>query len=137
MRCSARRRRAAATISIARVIFWMFATEEMRLRTSRCDWGMVWGAFPHRRSRRSRGRGLGRGLGGGLLCLGLLQRARGLGDRRRLLIERVAFLVEVVAEVRREGADRAVHLLLHVIGPLAGGDALAELAVLGVDAFGQ
>jgi hypothetical protein len=34
MRCSARRRRAAATISIARVILWMFLTLEMRFRTS-------------------------------------------------------------------------------------------------------
>jgi hypothetical protein len=34
MRCSARRRRAAATISIARVIFWMFLTEAIRLLTS-------------------------------------------------------------------------------------------------------
>ena len=36
IRCSARRRRAAATISIARVIFWMFLTEPMRLLTSFC-----------------------------------------------------------------------------------------------------
>ena len=35
IRCSARRSRAAATISIARVIFWMFLTEEILLRTSR------------------------------------------------------------------------------------------------------
>ena len=34
MRCSARRSRAAATISIARVIFWMFLTLEMRFLTS-------------------------------------------------------------------------------------------------------
>jgi hypothetical protein len=34
MRCSARRRRAAATISIARVIFWMFLTDAIRLLTS-------------------------------------------------------------------------------------------------------
>ncbi len=40
MRCSARRRRAAATISIARVIFWMFLTDAMRLRTSRCEVAM-------------------------------------------------------------------------------------------------
>ena len=37
MRCSARRRRAAATISIARVIFWMFLTEAIRFLTSRCE----------------------------------------------------------------------------------------------------
>ena len=30
MRCSARRSRAAATISIARVIFWTFLTEAIR-----------------------------------------------------------------------------------------------------------
>ena len=35
IRCSARRRRAAATISIARVIFWMFFTEEILVLTSR------------------------------------------------------------------------------------------------------
>ena len=37
MRCSARRRRAAATISMARVIVRMFWTDAMRLRTSRCE----------------------------------------------------------------------------------------------------
>ena len=39
MRCSARRSRAAATISIARVIFWMFFTLAMRLLMS--FWAMV------------------------------------------------------------------------------------------------
>ena len=34
IRCSARRSRAAATISMARVIFWMFFTEAMRFLTS-------------------------------------------------------------------------------------------------------
>ena len=34
MRCSARRSRAAATISIARVIFWMFLTDAMRFLMS-------------------------------------------------------------------------------------------------------
>ena len=38
MRCSARRSRAAATISIARVIFWMFFTLPMRL--FRSFWAM-------------------------------------------------------------------------------------------------
>jgi hypothetical protein len=37
IRCSARRRRAAATISMARVIFWMFRTDEMRFLTSYCE----------------------------------------------------------------------------------------------------
>ncbi len=40
MRCSARRRRAAATISIARVIFWMFLTDAMRFLTS--FWAMAY-----------------------------------------------------------------------------------------------
>ena len=35
IRCSARRNRAAATISIARVIFWMFFTEAILFLTSR------------------------------------------------------------------------------------------------------
>ena len=35
IRCSARRSRAAATISIARVIFWMFFTEAILFLTSR------------------------------------------------------------------------------------------------------
>ena len=39
IRCSARRSRAAATISIARVIFWMFFTLPMRL--FRSFWAMV------------------------------------------------------------------------------------------------
>ena len=41
MRCSARRRRAAATISIARVIFSMFLTDAMRFLTSRCESAMA------------------------------------------------------------------------------------------------
>ena len=40
MRCSARRRRAAATISIARVIFWMLRTEPMRFLMSFWETGM-------------------------------------------------------------------------------------------------
>ena len=36
IRCSARRRRAAATISMARVIFWMFLIDAMRSRVSFC-----------------------------------------------------------------------------------------------------
>ena len=39
MRCSALRRRAAATISIARVIFWMFLTEAIRFLMSFCAMG--------------------------------------------------------------------------------------------------
>ncbi len=41
IRCSARRSRAAATICMALVIFWMFLTESIRLRTSRCEMAMV------------------------------------------------------------------------------------------------
>jgi hypothetical protein len=36
MRCSARRSRAAATISMARVIFWMFFTLPIRCLRSFC-----------------------------------------------------------------------------------------------------
>src|SRR4051812_3124373 len=43
MRCSARRRRAADIISIARVIFWMFLTDPMRFWTSR--WLTAWPSF--------------------------------------------------------------------------------------------
>ena len=39
MRCSARRRRAAEIISIARVIFWTFLTEAIRPRSS--FWAMA------------------------------------------------------------------------------------------------
>ena len=39
MRCSARRRRAAEIISIARVIFWTFLTEATRLLSS--FWAMA------------------------------------------------------------------------------------------------
>src|SRR3954463_12222571 len=39
MRCAARRSRAAATISIARVIFWTFLTEAIRCLTS--FWAMA------------------------------------------------------------------------------------------------
>ena len=46
MRCSARRRRAAATISIARVIFWTFLTESIRCLTS------FWAMGGSRRRRR-------------------------------------------------------------------------------------
>src|SRR4051812_41756668 len=52
MRCSARRRRAAATISMARVIFSMFLIEPIRFLTSRCEairWSVVRPARPHGR----------------------------------------------------------------------------------------
>src|SRR4051794_14766725 len=58
MRCSARRRRAAATISIARVIFSMFLTEEIRFLTSRCEairWSVARPAWSHGRGSRMPG----------------------------------------------------------------------------------
>ncbi len=41
IRCTARRSRAAATMAMARVIFSIFVTALMRVRTSRGDSGMV------------------------------------------------------------------------------------------------
>src|SRR5581483_1956966 len=82
IRCSARRSRAAATISIARVIFWMFLTAPMRLRTSRWEVAMTCQTEP--------------GSGGAAVLL------------RAALVERVALLVEVVAEVLGEALDRLV-----------------------------
>src|SRR6478609_9860479 len=107
MRCSARRRRAAATISIARVIFWMFLTEAIRFLTSR------WEAMSVR-------------CGGPAYPLGrssLLQ--------RRILVERLPLLVEFVAEVRRERLDRVVQALLGLIRPVAARDLRAQVGVLG------
>src|SRR6185312_1415484 len=98
IRCSARRRRAAATVSSARVIFWMFLTELILFLTSRCE-AMVVRA----------GRPLGGGggllahgrvlLGGAVLAVGraLGGVARLQGGRRRV-VHRLALLVEVVAE---------------------------------------
>src|SRR5829696_6578587 len=119
MRCSARRRRAAATISIARVILWMFLTDAIRFLTS------FWVA-------------IGAHLGGDFL-LSLLDRALGLGLLARLLLgasgllvllaildpvglallERLSVGVEVGPEVVDHLGDRLAERLLVVIGELA------------------
>src|SRR6185312_673809 len=111
MRCSARRSRAAATISIARVIFWMFLTEEMRFLTSRCD------AMAFAGGRLSGRLRLLLALGGALDSL--------VAAQRRLVLQRLALLVEVVAEVGGERLDGVVHGLLRVVRPVATGDLLA------------
>ncbi len=97
MRCSARRRRAAATISIARVIFWMFWTERdpvLDVALAHAASGLLLGpARPHRASPASVGRAGAVGAG-----------AHGRAARRRA-VERLALLVEVVAEVLGELGD--------------------------------
>src|SRR5689334_15216165 len=144
IRCSARRRRAAATISIARVILRMFLTESIRCLTSR--WEAAMGSGGARRR-------LLLGLLGVLVlaALGLgARRARevapaavlvpavvvriGVGAARadalllarRLVavLERMALLVEVVAEVVGEVAHALAHGLLRLLRPVA----LADLA---------
>ncbi len=71
---------------------------------------------------------VGLGVGGGL-C-----RTRGRG---RVGVERLALLVEVVAEVLRERLDGVVNRLLRLLRPVAPGDLLEHGAVLGVHPFGQ
>src|SRR4051812_18010225 len=128
MRCSARRRRAAATISIARVIFWMFLTDAMRFLTSR--WAMV-GVRGRDRAPLDRCRLLLGGL--------LLGGRRGLGGRgahgRRVLVgQRRALLVEVVAEVLRVALDGRVDRLLRLVLPVTAGDLGPDVGALGVRA---
>src|SRR5688572_15053830 len=118
MRCSARRRRAAATISIARVIFWMFLTDPMRALTS----------LRAMRSRRSGGRRL-------LLARSLAVAVAALAAL--LVGQRLALLVEVVAEVLGELGDRVVELVLDVVGPVAVGDRLQRVRDLGVQALDE
>ena len=107
MRCSARRRRAAATISIARVIFWMFLTRrdavlDVALGLARAERLLL----------------LARAAGAAppSLVVGLAaavrRRALGAAPPRAsalrsasLVVERLALLVEVVAEVVGELAD--------------------------------
>src|SRR4051812_13833244 len=134
MRCSARRRRAAATISIARVILRMFWTEAIRFLTSRCD--MCQGsAWPLRG-----------GAGRLRLCLGLLadvspRPARPIARGTRLdavglaLRQRLALLVEVVAEVVGERGDQVAQRLLGLVGPVASADLVEQLGVLGAHAL--
>src|ERR1700753_1834247 len=95
MRCSARRSRAAATISIARVIFWMFLTAPMRFFTSRCVCGMDPAQAP----------GSGRlGLSLLVVVLALFAVLSTFTATRILvaLVDRVALLVEIEAEVLGE-----------------------------------
>src|SRR4051812_40777814 len=148
MRCSARRRRAAATISMARVIFSMFLTEEIRFLTSRWE--------PISRSA-SRVRGF---LFAGLLLVGVralvllgvvvaarlgttvlavpvalalvLAGAVGLA-----LLHRLAVLVEVAAEVVGELLDELLDLLDRGVLPVALADLLEQVADLGVRPLAQ
>src|SRR3954452_20180194 len=108
MRCSAPRRPAAETISMARVIFWMFLIEPIRLLTSLSAMGS-----PRRRPPRV--------LLGGLLFvflpalgvgLAAVRGAAGALADRVLVGERLALLVEVVTVVLRELGDRLVEPLL-------------------------
>src|SRR5262249_54719468 len=109
MRCSARRSLAAATVSRARVIFWMFLTELILFLTSRCEAMVCSAAAPL-------------GGGGGLLALARLVLAAlgvagagGLvgaaaGHRRGgRVVHRLALLVEVVAEVVGELLECLAH----------------------------
>src|SRR5581483_11693533 len=126
MRCSARRSRAAATISIARVILWMFFTESIRFLTS------FWVAMAG-----SRVAGSGRrcALGGHVLrfallrrllrlpALGLPARAPGAGPLDEplglALGERIALGIEVGTEVVDHLRDRLAELPLLLVGELA------------------
>ena len=54
-----------------------------------------------------------------------------------VVVERLALLVEVVAEVVGELRDRLVDRLLGLVGPVAAGDLLEQVVVLGVHALGQ
>src|SRR5688500_10581485 len=133
MRCSARRSRAAATICMARVIFSMFLTLEMRSLTSR--WVAM--ALPER-SASARGLPLlGVALGvvvPGVVLVVLVALAGGLaafvvvsvagvlalGDPIGVaLLHRMALLVEVVAEVVGELAHALLHRLDGAVVPVA------------------
>src|SRR6185437_9863467 len=132
MRCSARRSRAAATISIARVIFWMFLTAEMRLRTSRCEVAM--GQSVSGRGRGQTGR-LFPALAVALAVIVGLRAAPRLGCVT--LLDRVALLVEVVPEVLGVGVDGLVERRLGLIGPIAAGDLLEQLGLVAAQRVGQ
>src|SRR5919108_1610214 len=115
IRCSARRSRAAATISIARVILRMFLNDAMRPRMS------------FRVAMRLGRRGL---LLGGLLHLlvgldGLAPLLRALLAEDAVglaLLDRVALGVEVGPEVVDRLGDRVAQLGLDRVVPLAVGD---------------
>src|ERR1700722_5077688 len=143
IRCSARRRRAAATISIARVIFWMFLTASMRLRTSR--WVAIGLGVSEARPR-SGGHGLLALLGSavarllGAAVAVAVRIALGAPFRNLVevaLLERMALLIEVVAEVLGELLDRRVDGLLGLVGPVAAGDRLQHLGLVPAHVAGQ
>src|SRR4051794_7114908 len=116
MRCSALRSRAAATISIARVIFWMFLTDPMRFLMSFCAIGGLLAA----------GARADRLAVVGALLPGVAAALLGL-----------TLLVEVVPEVARELLDRLVERLLGVVAPVAAGDLLERLRRRGVQPLDQ
>src|SRR5205807_9798517 len=95
--CSARRRRAAATISIARVIFWMFLTAPMRFLTSRCVCGMTGAQAPGSRRLRLFF----------LIALVLVPTLALRAARRPLVafLDRMPLLVDVDAEVPGQSRD--------------------------------
>src|SRR3954468_8429261 len=113
MRCSARRRRAAATISMARVIFSIFLIEPIRFLTSRWEAIRRWRS-PLRAPRTPR-----------------TPRRRTSATRRRCprpcalyavgvtALDRLAILVEVVAEVVGELLDEGLDLLDGPVVPVA------------------
>src|SRR3954468_13933533 len=149
MRCSARRSRAAATISIARVIFWTFLTDEMRSWTSR--WvGMGSAGRPGglRLLLTVLVRGLAAavavaaGLGlGAVAAVGPLALVAALVAARDAvglaLLDRLALLVEVVAEVVGEARHRPVEGFDGLVGPVPAGDLLQEVGVLGAGLLGE
>src|SRR3954469_11722918 len=144
MRCSARRRRAAATISMARVIFSMFLTEEIRFLTSR--WLAIY--LGVRRLLFARLlvlllRGVlvvvAARLGLVLVLVGVLVLAglALLGPVGLAAVLRLAVLVEVVAEVVGELLHEALDLLDRRILPVAVADRLEHVGDLRVRALGQ
>src|SRR4051794_3738149 len=143
MRCSARRSRAAATISMARVIFCTFFTEPMRARmslsvaiSSAGDWGPGTGD--------SSGRPLLllRLLLGSLVVIAVLPRLGALLPLLLVLdpvglalLDRVALLIEVGAEVVHRLDDGVFHLALDLVAPLALANLLHQVLLLRVQAL--
>src|SRR5947209_4373953 len=129
IRCSARRRRAAATISIARVIFWMFLTAPMRFLTSRCVCGMSRAQAPGSRRLRLI-----------LLIAPVVVPPLALRAARRTLVaflDRMPLLVEVEAEVLGEARDRLLDRLLRLLAPVAPGDLLEEIRLAAPHGVGE
>ena len=127
MRCSARRRRAAATISIARVILWMFLIDAMRFLTSAWLAAITRSQPPSRRPRRRSRRPPRRP-----------RRARVVTrSESPPSSSRVAVLVEVVAEVVGELLDRGVELLDGAVLPVAARDLLEQVGLLRAQALAR